>query len=47
MTFFGDSLFASSKRWKSVSDENIQKHYMIPHDEQKRAEMFEDVAKTI
>ena len=27
--------------------ENIQKHYMIPHDEQKRAEMFEDVAKTI
>ncbi len=43
MTFFADSLFASAKRWKSVSDESIQKHYMIPHDEEKRAEMFEDV----
>jgi ADP-heptose:LPS heptosyltransferase len=43
MTFFGDSLFASAKRWKSISDESKQKHYMIPHDEQKRAEMFEDV----
>ena len=43
MTFFGDSLFASSKRWKSISDGAIQKHYMIPHDEKKRAQMFEDV----
>ena len=43
MTFFGDSLFASSKRWKSVSDESMQKHYMIPYDQQKRAEMFEEV----
>ena len=47
MTFFADTLFASSKRWKSVSDESIQKHYMIPHDEVKRAEMFEDVKKEI
>ena len=47
MTFFGDSLFASSKRWKSVSDESKQKHYMIPHDEQKRAEMFEDVKRVL
>jgi hypothetical protein len=30
-----------------VSDESIQKHYMIPHDEQKRAQMFEDVAKEL
>ncbi|MBD3841909.1 MAG: glycosyltransferase family 9 protein [Campylobacterales bacterium] len=45
MTFFGDSLFASSKRWKSVSDESMQKHYMIPQDEAKRAQMFEDVKK--
>ena len=43
MTFFADSLFASSKRWKSVSEESIQKHYMIPHDEEKRAGMFEDI----
>ena len=41
MTFFGDSLFASSARWKSVSDESKQKHYMIPYDQQKRAQMFE------
>ncbi len=47
MTFFGDSLFASGKRWKSISDESMQKHYMIPHDERKRSEMFEEVAKTI
>ena len=47
MTFFGDSLFASSKRWKSVSDESKQQHYMIPHDQQKRAEMFEDVKQKL
>ncbi|WP_345979949.1 glycosyltransferase family 9 protein [Sulfurimonas sp. HSL3-2] len=47
VTFFADTLFASSKRWKSVSDESIQKHYMIPHDEVKRAEMFEDVKRAI
>ena len=47
MTFFGDSLFASSARWKSVSDESMQKHYMIPHDAQKRVEMFEDVKRVL
>ena len=47
MTFFGDSLFASSARWKSVSDESKQKHYMIPQDEEKRAEMFENVKKEV
>ena len=47
MTFFGDSLFASSKRWKSISAESMQKHYMIPHDEEKRAEMFEEVKATL
>jgi ADP-heptose:LPS heptosyltransferase len=47
MTFFGDSLFASFKRWKSISDEGIQKHYMIPHNQQKRVEMFEDVKEVL
>ncbi|MBU0631312.1 glycosyltransferase family 9 protein [bacterium] len=47
MTFFADSLFASAARWKSVSDVKIQKHYMIPHDEIKRAQMFEDVKREI
>ena len=47
MTFFGDSLFASSKRWKSVGDEKLQKHYMLPIDEQKRQAVFEEVKKEL
>jgi len=43
MTFFADNLFASSKRWKSVGDEGLQKHYMIPSDKEKREELFEKV----
>jgi ADP-heptose:LPS heptosyltransferase len=41
MTFFADTLFASSKRWKSISDEKIQMNRMIPLEIQKRAEFFE------
>ena len=47
VTFFADSLFASSKRWKSVGDEKLQKHYMIPYDKEKRAELFEEVRKEL
>ncbi|WP_304546541.1 glycosyltransferase family 9 protein [Sulfurimonas microaerophilic] len=47
MTFFGDSLFASAKRWKSVGDEKLQKHYMLPVDEQKRQAIFEEVKKEL
>ena len=43
MTFFADSLFASSKRWKSVGDIALQQHYMIPADINKRKELFEEV----
>jgi len=43
MTFFADSLFSSSKRWKSVGDIKLQKHYMIPHVKEKREELFEEV----
>lgn len=43
MTFFGDSLFASSKRWKSVGDEKLQTHFMLPSDESKRREVLEEV----
>lgn len=43
MTFFGDSLFASVKRWKAISDETIQHPYMIPVDAEKRHAMFEAV----
>ena len=41
MTFFGDSLFASSRRWKSVSDEMLQMNRMIPLDLTERAAFFE------
>ena len=44
MTFFADSLFASSKRWKSVGEENLQKHYMIPSDKQKRDELLKNIS---
>jgi len=47
MTFFADSLFASAKRWKSVGDENLQTHYMIPADKEKRAELFEEIKKKL
>ena len=47
MTFFADSLFASSKRWKSVGDEKLQKHYMISHVKEKRQELFEEVKKEL
>lgn len=47
MTFFADSLFASSKRWKSVGDIELQKHYMIPVDIEKREELFDEVKKEL
>lgn len=42
MTFFGDSLFASSRRWKSVSDEKLQMNRMIPLEPAQRAAFFEE-----
>ena len=47
LTFFGDSKFASSARWKSVGDEKLQKHYMLPLDEKKRKKIFEEVKKEL
>jgi hypothetical protein len=47
MTFFGDSNFASARRWKSVGNEKLQKHYMLPQDKEKRREMFEVVKKEL
>ena len=43
MTFFGDSLFASAARWKSIGDEDKQEHFMIPIDKKERDQMFEEV----
>ena len=43
MTFFGNSLFASASRWKSVGDKNLQQHFMLPSDNAEREKIFEDV----
>jgi ADP-heptose:LPS heptosyltransferase len=47
MTFFADSLFASSARWKGIGDEKLQQHFMIPHAEDEKKFMFEDVCKAL
>jgi len=47
MTFFADTLFASSKRWKSISDEKIQNNKMIPLEPSSRREFFETIKKEI
>ena len=47
MTFFGDSLFASASRWKSIGDEAKQVHYMLPQDSSKRSKIFEEVKERL
>ena len=47
MTFFADTLFASSKRWKSISNENLQKNRMIPIKKNNRDEFFKQIKKEI
>ena len=43
MTFFGDSLFASAARWKSIGEESLQQHFMIPSDPKERDKLFEEI----
>ena len=47
MTFFADSLFASVKRWKAVSDESMQHPYMLSSDIQKREKQFQEIKKEL
>ncbi|MCX6052194.1 MAG: glycosyltransferase family 9 protein [Campylobacterales bacterium] len=47
MTFFADTLFASSARWKGVGDEKFQKHFMIPHAKEERKNIFEEVVRVL
>ncbi|MFC2074213.1 glycosyltransferase family 9 protein [Campylobacterota bacterium] len=47
MTFFADTLFASSKRWKSISDESIQKNRMIPLDTNAREKFFKKIEEEV
>jgi ADP-heptose:LPS heptosyltransferase len=46
-TFFGDSIFASSARWKSIGEEGKQHHFMIPLDTEGRTKMFETVKQEL
>ncbi len=43
LTFFGDSLFASSRRWRGIGDINIQRNIMIPKEVHKRKELFDEI----
>jgi hypothetical protein len=47
MTFFADTLFASSKRWKSVGDAKLQEHFMIPSDKGKRNKLLNKVIEEL
>jgi hypothetical protein len=47
MTILADTLFSCPARWKSVGDDRIQEHYMIPLDKLKRTELFEEVKKEL
>jgi ADP-heptose:LPS heptosyltransferase len=47
MTFFADSLFASVKRWKAVSEGQKQHPYMLPADETERSVMFAEVKRDL
>jgi len=47
MTFFGDSLFASVKRWKAISDEVKQHPYMLPLDQEAREDVFKEVQQKL
>jgi len=47
MTFFGDSLFASSKRWKSIGEEDKQQHFMIPTEKEAKQKLFDEVREKL
>lgn len=47
-TFFADTLFASSKRWKGIGDISLQNNYMLPIDDVvKRRNMFTKIKEDI
>lgn len=43
MTFFADNLFASARRWKSIGDEKLQKHFSLPSEKDKKEALLEEV----
>jgi len=47
ITFFADTLFASAKRWKSVGDINLQTHFMLSSEDEKREKMFDNIKEKL
>ena len=47
MTFFADSLFASSKRWKGIGEEKLQQNYMIPSQKEEKEKLFQKIKKSL
>ena len=47
MTFFADTLFASSKRWRGVGDIKMQSNFMIPQEKEPKEELFKEVKKRL
>ncbi|ACZ11300.1 glycosyltransferase family 9 protein [Sulfurospirillum deleyianum] len=47
MTFFADNLFASPKRWKSIGEENFQKYFSLPRDNENKKIVLEEVKKNL
>jgi len=47
MTFFGDSLFASAKRWKSIGQEKKQQHFMIPTEKERKLKLLEEIKEKL
>lgn len=46
-TFFADSLFASAKRWKAISDPSLQTHFMLKADEAERNIQFSKIKNAL
>jgi len=47
MTFFADNLFSSAKRWKSVGDIKIQKHFTISIEKERREALLKDIQEEL
>ena len=47
MTFFANSLFASSKRWKGIGNEELQSNFMIPHEKEKKEKLFIEIKERL
>jgi ADP-heptose:LPS heptosyltransferase len=43
LSFFGDELVASPKRWSTLNDDEKQMNVTIPFDKERRKEVFEDI----